>query len=335
MYTLLVTGGAGFIGSHISEALLKEGNKVIIVDSFNEFYSADVKQRNVQEIEDACRRNKIPDEHLTIKRGDIRDKALIDEIFSNYNIDCVIHLAAYAGVRPSIENPELYYDVNVSGTLFLLEAMRKYNVGRMVFASSSSVYGNNRKIPFSESDTVDNPISPYAATKKAGELLCYTYSHLYNIKTACLRFFTVYGPRQRPDLAIYKFTKLILENQEIPFFGDGNTRRDYTYIDDIADGVLKAVKWTSQADNEYDIFNLGENHTISLSEMVHTIEEVLGRPARLKMLPKQAGDVEITNADINKARTILNYNPKTKFEEGIQKFIDWYINNKGVEKNDW
>lgn len=329
MYTFLVTGGAGFIGSHVSETLLREGNKVIIIDSFNDFYSPEIKKKNIQDIESTCRNNQIPIDNLIVIKGDIRDKALLEKVFLNNKIDCVIHLAAYAGVRPSIEKPELYYDVNVTGTLILLEALRKNNVKRMVFASSSSVYGNNKKIPFSETDAVDNPISPYASTKKAGELLCYTYSHLYHINTACLRFFTVYGPRQRPDLAIYKFTKLLSADKEIPFFGDGNSRRDYTYIDDIVDGIMKAILWTSLPDSRYDIFNLGENHTVSLTEMVHTIEEALGKTAKLRVLPKQAGDVEITNADINKSKLVLGYNPSIEFSDGIQRFIEWYKYSNG------
>ena len=243
----------------------------------------------------------------------------------------VIHLAAMAGVRPSIENPLLYGDVNVKGTQVLLEACRLSGVKHFIFASSSSVYGNNKKVPFSEKDRVDRPISPYAATKKAGELLCHIYSSLYRMNVCVLRFFTVYGPRQRPDLAIHKFTKLLFENKPIPFFGDGKTSRDYTYIDDTVDGVLKALRWTAGHGKKgaYEIFNLGESRTVSLKRMVSCLEEVIGKKARLRRLPPQKGDVARTFADISKARKILGYAPVAQFREGVVRFVNWYRRHAG------
>ena len=267
--------------------------------------------------------NNILSGNLQVVEGDIRDKNIVKCIFSK-GIDMVIHLAAMAGVRYSIEEPELYYDVNLMGTLNLLKACTEKNVNKFVFASSSSVYGNNKKVPFSEDDNVDFPISPYAATKKSGELLCHTYSNLYDISVACLRFFTVYGPRQRPDLAIYKFTKLIIEDTEIPFYGDGTNERDYTYIDDIVEGINKTIKWIDTENKQFDVFNLGGDHTISLKEMVETIESVLNKNAKLDMLPMQLGDVMRTCADISKSSKVLGVNPKMEFRDGIVKFVDWY-----------
>ena len=267
--------------------------------------------------------NNILSGNLQVVEGDIRDKNIVKCIFSK-GVDMVIHLAAMAGVRYSIEEPELYYDVNLMGTLNLLKACTEKNVNKFVFASSSSVYGNNKKVPFSEDDNVDFPISPYAATKKSGELLCHTYSNLYDISVACLRFFTVYGPRQRPDLAIYKFTKLIIEDTEIPFYGDGTNERDYTYIDDIVEGINKTIKWIDTENKQFDVFNLGGDHTISLKEMVETIESVLNKNAKLDMLPMQLGDVMRTCADISKSSKVLGVNPKMEFRDGIVKFVDWY-----------
>lgn len=244
-------------------------------------------------------------------------------MFDEHRPELVVHLAACAGVRPSILDPVLYTDVNINGTVNVLECLNRYGIKRHIFASSSSVYGNNKKVPFSESDHVDNPISPYAATKKAGELLCHTYHHLYDINTACLRFFTVYGPRQRPDLAIYKFTKLISENEPVPFYGDGSTKRDYTYIDDIVDGVVKACAWVDSDEKRYGIFNLGESAAITLTRMIGTIENALGKKAVVERLPIQPGDVEITYADITLAREVLGYCPATDFSEGIRTFITW------------
>jgi len=319
MSTILVTGGAGFIGSHVCEALLRRGDTVVALDSFNDYYDPRIKRRNIVEVQ-ATATGLHAGFHLA--EGDIRDVVFLDHLFSQYSFDAVIHLAAYAGVRPSIENPQLYTEVNVLGTVNVLEAMRKHNVKRHVFASSSSVYGNNKKIPFNESDPVDQAISPYAATKKAGEIMCHTYHHLYDINTACLRFFTVYGPRQRPDLAIHKFSRLIMEGKPIPFYGDGSMRRDHTYISDIVDGVVKALDWTSSIELRYDIFNLGNSQTITLSELVKTIEQVVGKEAVLNRLPQPPGDVDCTYADISHARKVLGFMPGTSIVGGITGFYN-------------
>ena len=321
--TVLVTGGAGFIGSHTCKALLKNGYRVGVIDNFNDYYSPKIKRDNIKQIELILQNEGINKDDFILFEGDIRDAAFVINVFDKLRPQAVIHLAACAGVRPSIENPELYITTNIDGTVNILQAMVKYNVKRHVFASSSSVYGNNKKVPFSESDPVDNPISPYAATKKSGELICHTYHYLYNISTACLRFFTVYGPRQRPDLAINKFTKLMLEDKEIPVFGDGTTRRDYTFIDDIVDGVMKALIWTD-GEIKYDIFNLGENNTVTLNQMIKSIERSLNMKAKINRLPEQSGDVKQTWADIEKSKRILGYNPSTAFDDGIDKFIKWY-----------
>ena len=323
---VIVTGGAGFIGSHVCEALLSAGHEVTSLDNFNPFYDPAVKRRNIREIlrhPQAARFKSV--------RADIRDRAAMNRVFRAFHPAMVIHLAAMAGVRPSIENPLLYGDVNVKGTQVLLEACRLSGVKHFIFASSSSVYGNNKKVPFSEKDRVDRPISPYAATKKAGELLCHIYSSLYRMNVCVLRFFTVYGPRQRPDLAIHKFTKLLFENKPIPFFGDGTTKRDYTYIDDIVDGVLKALRWTAGHGKKgaYEIFNLGESRTVSLKRMVSCLEEVIGKKARLRRLPPQKGDVARTFADISKARKILGYAPVAQFREGVVRFVNWYRRHAG------
>lgn len=331
MNNILVTGGAGFIGSHLSEALLKQGNKVTIIDNFNNYYNPDIKRRNISEIKASMLSNSIPEHMLEVVEGDIRDRDLIFNLLQQ-NIDTVVHLAAMAGVRYSIEYPKLYYDVNIMGTLNILEACRVNNMKKLVFASSSSVYGNNKKVPFSENDSVDNPISPYAATKKSGELLCHTYHHLYHINVACLRFFTVYGPRQRPDLAIYKFTKLISEGKPIPFYGDGSTERDYTYVEDIVKGIISSIKYVNSNEKIYNIFNLGGDKTISLNKMVQALEHALGREAVLNKMPMQPGDVNRTNADTNKAREVLGFNAETRFVHGIEKFVKWYkkqYNEKG------
>lgn len=325
----LVTGGAGFIGSHLTETLLKSGQKVIVLDNFNAFYDPSVKRGNLKEVKAMMVKACIPEDCLHIMEGDIRDAEQLDKLFATYSIQLVVHLAAMAGVRPSLSAPLLYNDVNINGTLNLLEMCKKYGVKKLVFASSSSVYGNNQKVPFAEDDFVDHPISPYAATKKAGELLCHTYHHLYGMDIACLRFFTVYGPRQRPDLAIHKFTRLIFNDEEIPFYGDGTTERDYTYIDDIIDGVVKAIRWVQASQGRYEIFNLGESRTISLKEMVATLEKEIGKKVKIKALPMQPGDVQRTYADITKAQKILGYQPTTAFEEGIKQFVQWYreVNN--------
>jgi UDP-glucuronate 4-epimerase len=325
MKTIVVTGGAGFIGSHLCEALLKRGNTVICIDSFNDYYDSRMKRKNVKDTRQQLK--EIDTDRYIVEEGDIRDAIFLKKVFDENQVDIIVHLAAYAGVRPSIQNPVLYTDVNINGTVNLLEVCKQYNINKFVFASSSSVYGNNMKVPFSEKDVVDFPISPYAATKKAGELLCHTYHSLYNINTACLRFFTVYGPRQRPDLAIHKFTRLILDGQPIPFYGDGSTDRDYTYIDDIIDGVIKAIEWVNHGTDKYDVFNLGESNTISLSKMVKTIEECVGKKAILNKMPMQPGDVKRTFADVSKSKEILGYDPRTPFEDGVIKFVSWLKGN--------
>lgn len=322
MKTILVTGGAGFIGSHLCERLLKEENEVLIIDNFNNYYNPKIKRNNIEEIKESCKLYNIDIDNLKIFEGDIRDIKFLSEVFNN-KIDTVIHLAAMAGVRPSIQDPTLYYDVNINGTLNLLEECKKKDIKQFVFASSSSVYGNNEKVPFAESDFVDNPISPYAATKKSGELLCHTYHHLYDINIACLRFFTVYGPRQRPDLAIHKFTNLIMEDKEIPFYGDGSTSRDYTYIDDIVSGIISAQNYVGKNYKIFDVFNLGGDKTVSLNEMVEIIESALDKKAQLNRMSMQPGDVNRTCADITHSKNVLGYSPKTTFRDGIKKFVEW------------
>lgn len=332
MKTYLVTGAAGFIGSNLVKKILDTDNRVINIDNFNDYYSSDVKIKNVLKsvgLDTSCEtieelETLVGSDRYKLEVIDIRDLENLKKVFENNRIDIVIHLAAMAGVRPSIEDPLLYQDVNVRGTMNILECCRVFKVKKFVMASSSSVYGNNKKVPFSETDVVDFAISPYAATKKSCEVLGHTYHHLYDIDMAMLRFFTVYGPGQRPDLAIHKFTKMIDEGVEIPFYGDGSTKRDYTYIDDIVDGVLRCCAYVSEHSGVYEIFNLGESETITLSQMVSTIEDVMGKKAKIKRLPMQPGDVKVTYADISKAKDILGYNPSTNFRDGIEKFINWY-----------
>lgn len=319
---ILITGVAGFIGSHLAEALLGQ-NRIIGVDNFCNFYDPQIKETNIKGF--------IKNDNFKLYRVDIRDYSLLEKVFRENKVDLVIHLAAMAGVRPSIENPLLYTEVNVNGTVNLLDLCANYNIDKFIFASSSSVYGNNKKVPFAESDSVDNPISPYAATKKAGELLCYTYNNLYDMSFICLRFFTVYGPRQRPDLAIHKFTKMINNNEPIPVFGDGSTKRDYTFINDIIDGIKKSIEFVSENKKCYEIFNLGESQTVSLNHMIQTIEKTLGKKALRKNLTPQPGDVEITYADISKSKSLLGYNPKTKFDDGIKIFCNWFLNNYNLQ----
>jgi len=321
---LLVTGAAGFIGSHLCEKLL-EKHKVVGFDNFCDFYDPKIKFDNLKK----C----LKDDNFILHETDIRDKEQLSEIFSKYDFQTVIHLAAMAGVRPSIEDPQLYTEVNINGTVNLLEECKKHKIRNFIFASSSSVYGNNKKIPFSESDNVDFPISPYAATKKAGELICHTYHHLEKISVICLRFFTVYGPRQRPDLAIYKFSQKILDNESIPVFGDGSTQRDYTYIDDIIDGIDKSLNYI-RSGNHFEIFNLGESQTITLNEMISTIERTLNIKAKKEWLPMQPGDVMRTFADISKSKKILGYNPKTEFQDGVRRFIEWLRGNDITNRHD-
>lgn len=319
MKTFLITGGAGFIGSHLCEKILDQGNKVICVDNFDDFYSHTIKENNIA--------NLSKNSNFQLYKEDIRDETKMDEVFSSQPIDFVIHLAAMAGVRPSIERPLLYQEVNVKGTNVLLELAKKNDIKKFIFASSSSVYGNTKETPFEETQVVDFAISPYAATKKAGEVLCHVYHHLYNIDMVLLRFFTVYGPRQRPDLAIHKFTKMIDKDQAIPFFGDGTTQRDYTYIDDIIQGIMQSVEYISTNSSVYEIFNLGENQTISLNTMVETIEDALSKKAIKDLQPMQPGDVVKTYANIDKAKNMIGYQPTTDFSTGIAKFVSWYRSN--------
>ncbi len=316
MSRILVTGGAGFIGSHVVERLLAERHRVVVLDNFDPFYDPAIKRRNL----DAVRNH--PD--LRIEAGDIRDRALLERVF-NGGFDAVFHAAARAGVRPSLLDPLLYQQVNIEGTLHLLEMARRHNVGNFVFASSSSVYGANAKVPFAENDPVDHPISPYAATKRAAELISYTYHHLYRIPVTCLRFFTVYGPRQRPEMAIHTFTRAIDSGQPVPVFGDGSARRDFTYIDDIVDGVMRAI-FTPLG---YEILNLGESQTIELIALIRLIEAALGKSARIEWLPPQPGDVPVTYAAIDRARRRLGYNPTTPVERGVQRFVEWYRAQQG------
>lgn len=335
--TYLLTGGAGFIGSHLSERLRESGHRVISVDNFAETYDYRVKIRNVlgeatAELPDqlgrqetlARLRDLVNDDGYRLEIADIRDRDALERIFRSETIDAVIHLGALPGVRASIERPFLFNEVNVGGTLNLLETMRGHGVRKWLCASSSSVYGNNAKVPFAETDDAISPISLYAATKKSCELLGYTYHHLYGIDGIMLRFFTVYGERQRPDLAIHKFTRLIDQGLEVPYYGDGSTRRDYTYIGDIVDGIAGALDYVQRHDSVYEILNLGGDHTVTLREMVETLERELGQTARLRVLPEQPGDVAQTCADIGKARHLIGYEPKMIFAEGIRRFVHWY-----------
>ncbi len=308
----LVTGGAGFIGSHLCEHLLAQGHTAVVIDSFNDYYDPRIKRRNVEPL---LRRP-----GFTLIEADILDLARLQQVFGQFAFDAVIHLAARAGVRPSIAQPLLYEQVNMIGTLHLLELARVQQVPKFIFGSSSSVYGENRKVPFSEDDPVDNPISPYAATKKSGELICYTYHHLYGLPVSCLRFFTVYGPRQRPDMAIHKFTQLIATGQKVPMYGDGTTKRDYTFMTDIIDGIYRALENCSS----YHIYNLGESRTIELRRLIELIAKNLGMEARIERLPMQPGDVPITYADISRAQRELGYQPRTDIEQGVRLFVEWF-----------
>jgi UDP-glucuronate 4-epimerase len=314
MQNILVTGGAGFIGSHLVDRLLGEGLwRVTVVDDFNDFYAPGRKRANV--------RAQLESDSYRLVEADIRDRAALERVFGSGEFDCIVHLAARAGVRPSLMEPLLYTETNLTGTLNLLELSRAHNVGQFVFGSSSSVYGINAKVPFSEDDPIRQPVSPYAVTKAAGELMCHTYAHLYGLRCVCLRFFTVYGARQRPDLAIHKFARLISQDKPIPVFGDGTTRRDYTFIDDIIAGVRAAIDYT---ESPYEIFNLGESRTVELRELISLLEKELGREARIDRQPLQPGDVPQTYADITKARRQLGYNPQTQIEDGIHRFVQWF-----------
>ena len=316
MKTYLITGGAGFIGSSLADDLLEKNNRVVVIDNFCDFYDPKIKENNIK--------NALNKENYKLYRGDIRDKDLLNKIFNENNIDIVVHLAAMAGVRPSIENPVLYQEVNCMGTQNILECMKEKRIMNLVMASSSSVYGNSKTVPFKESDIVDFAISPYAATKKANEVMTHVYHKLYNINVIMLRFFTVYGPRQRPDLAINKFTRLMLEGKKIPMFGDGSTSRDYTYIGDIVDGIERSVNYCLNNSNVYEILNLGNSSPVSLKEMINIIGKCLNVVPDIEELPMQPGDVDRTFACIDKAKDMIGYNPQTPFEEGIKKFVKWY-----------
>jgi UDP-glucuronate 4-epimerase len=314
MRSILITGGGGFIGSHLVDCLLSEGDwQVSVVDDFNDFYDPAIKRANVRRHEN--------NQNYRLFEADIRDGAALQQIFQEQAFKCVVHLAARAGVRPSLAQPLLYAETNVNGTINLLELVRAHDIKQFVFGSSSSVYGINAKVPFSEDDPIRQPISPYAATKAAGELICHTYTHLYGIRCICLRFFTVYGPRQRPDLAIHKFARLITEGKPIPVFGDGTTRRDYTFIDDIIAGVRAAIDYSN---TDYEVINLGESRTVELRELISLLEKELRAAAKIDRQPLQPGDVPQTFADITKARQILGYDPQTQIEDGIRKFVAWF-----------
>lgn len=312
MTTILLTGGAGFIGSHLAEQLLEQGHQLILLDELNDFYSPQIKRRNLSEI--SARGD------YEFVEADICDAARLTEVFKQHRPEVIIHLAARAGVRPSLEQPLLYEKVNVQGTLVLLELARQFAVQQFVFASSSSVYGTTSQTPFIEDEANPSPISPYGVTKLAGEKLCYCYARLYSIPTVCLRFFTVYGPRQRPDLAIHKFARLIQSGREIPMFGDGSSLRDYTFIDDIVDGIMATLLLRT----EFEVFNLGNSQPVSLSKMIELLEARLDKRAQIKVQEFQPGDMPFTHANLNKARRLLGYEPKVPFEEGLSRFVSWF-----------
>ena len=316
--TILVTGGAGFIGSLLIDNLLKKGDNIVCIDNLNEFYNPSIKKLNQV--------NHYEYEHYEFYEGDILDEGLVKSIFKKHDIEIVIHLAAMAGVRPSISNPTLYTEVNIIGTRIILDAMVESNVERLIFASSSSVYGNNKKIPFCEDDNVDRPISPYAATKKMGELLCHAYHHIYELNISLLRFFTVYGPRQRPEMAIHQFVRNALKEEPIIVFGNGSTARDYTYIDDIIDGIIQSI----ESDDRYMIYNLGNSEPIKLSNLISTIAETTSIEPNIEYQEIPQGDVLQTYADINRAQNNLKYDPKTGIQDGISKFVKWYISMKNT-----
>ncbi len=309
---ILVTGGAGFIGSHVCDRLLEKGHKVICLDNFNDYYDPRIKKKNIS--------HNLKNPNFKLEKIDITEFEELKKVFEKHNIQKIIHLAARAGVRPSIRQPDLYFDVNVKGTQNLLELSRRNSIKTFIFGSSSSVYGNNKTIPFSEKHSTDNQISPYAASKKCGEILCNSYSKLYNLNITCLRFFTVYGPRGRPDMAPYKFTDLISKGNPIEMYGDGTSKRDYTYVADIVDGIIKSL----EKNYRFEIINLGNSEPIELKKFILIIEKTLNKKAEIIQKPIPQGDVNITYADISKAKQLLQYEPKTSIEQGIKKFIEWY-----------
>lgn len=308
---ILITGGAGFIGSHLTESLVAEGHRVTIFDDFNDYYDPNFKRQNIARLGDL----------VTVIEADIRDAVAVERAFASGQFDSVVHLAARAGVRPSISDPKLYVTTNIDGTFNLLDACRYHKVNQFIFASSSSVYGVNQKVPFAETDPITRTISPYAATKMACEQICSNYSHLFGIRVMCLRFFTVYGPRQRPDLAINKFTKRILAGEPIERYGDGSTRRDYTYVADIVTGIRASLNY---GDSDFEIVNLGGSHTTTLNELIETLEQVIGQKAIINELPDQLGDVPLTSADVSRAKELFGWEPKTSLEDGLTNYVEWF-----------
>lgn len=307
----LVTGGAGFIGSHLVEALLAQGHEVTVFDDFNDYYNPEIKRNNLRHVID----------RIQVIEADIRDAVTVERTFAGNKFDTVVHLAARAGVRPSIVDPKLYFTTNIDGTFNLLDACRYHGVNHFVLASSSSVYGVNKKVPFAETDLIERTISPYAATKISCEQICSNYANLFGIRCACLRFFTVYGPRQRPDLAIAKFTRKILQGEPIDRYGDGSTARDYTYVEDIISGVLGAIDYDAK---DFDIFNLGGSATTTLGELISMLENIIGKKALINQMPDQPGDVPRTYADVSKAQKVLGYSPNTPIAEGLKKYVQWF-----------
>ncbi len=318
-HSVLVTGAAGFIGSHVVDRLLADGQRVWGLDNFDPFYPRSIKESNLE--------NARAHQQFRFAEGDLRDDACLDDLFHEGHFDAVVHLAARAGVRPSIQAPDEYYDCNVMGSVRLLETMRRFRVGALVFASSSSVYGGNgRPGPFSENDPVGQPLSPYAATKRAGELLCHTHWHLHGLHCYCLRLFTVYGRRQRPDLAVHKFTRAIAAGQPVPIYGDGNAERDYTYVDDAVDAIHSALHHAVRGDDGsgFEIVNVGGNRTVTVKELVHLLAQAMDAVPTLEHLPPQPGDVPRTWADISRAHEVLGYQPKVSLEEGLRRFVAWF-----------
>ncbi|KPK65821.1 MAG: epimerase [Planctomycetes bacterium SM23_32] len=309
---VLVTGGAGFIGSHLVEQLLQEGRDVVCLDNFSSYYDPRIKRANLAQL--------LKIREFPVYEADVRDRDACERVFQDQRIDAIAHLAASVGVRHSVEEPASYEDVNCRGTINLLELARRHEVGKFVFGSTSSIYGATRRVPFVEDDPVACPISPYAASKRAAELFCYTYHHLHGLQVACARFFTVYGPWGRPDMAVYKFTQLIDQGKPIPVYGDATSRRDYTYCKDVVQGVVKAI----DTPVGYEVFNLGESRVVELNRLISLIEENLGKTAKRQLLPEQPGDVPITYADLSKSRRVLGYDPQYPFEEGLRLFIEWY-----------
>lgn len=319
MNTYLITGGAGFIGSTLADKLISMGDKVVVIDNFCNFYEPTIKRKNIQKLMD--------NNNFKLYEVDVRNRNEIKKVFEENNLNCIVHLAAMAGVRESIKRPLLYQEVNGLGTQNILEEMKEHNINKGVFASSSSVYGNCKNIPFKESEIVDFAISPYAATKKANEVMCHVYHQLYNFDIMMLRFFSVYGPRQRPDLAISKFTKAIISDKPVTMYGNGLTSRDYTYVDDIVDGIIKSCNYIMKEKNVYEIINLGNSLPVSLCDMIKTISKFIGKEPIIQQLEMQKGDPIVTNADISKAKSLIHYQPKVSFEEGIKKYIQWFKEN--------